>query len=327
MIPIQGTAAVLIAPSSPLQTSGYVPGNPLGAQTFNWYLYHLTAELNNLLTLGGVSQSTSVDTQVGTSVTNVARASIAILNCIVQTTGTSLNIPIGSGTVVINTGSSFSVNLPSAASALAASFEVEIRNNNSGAGGGSGSVLVLPLAGDYLADFLNGTWQITDQHGHVRLRPIIVSAGVYGWAVQSCSGTTYRNVIASNQTQSTPTQNTWYNKGGSLTLQPGVYDLSWSAVFGAQGGSTNVAYAVATLSTGNNSETDADFTASNENVAGAATSNVLIQASAFRRKTVIVATATTYYLNIETPTLNQSSVSFYAGAGEGNCIIEARRIG
>jgi len=80
MIPVFGTAAVLIAPSAPLLSSGYVPGNPLGAQHFNWYLYHLTAELNNVLSAQGLSQSTADDSQV--------LKAIGRTNVLISTSGT-----------------------------------------------------------------------------------------------------------------------------------------------------------------------------------------------------------------------------------------------
>ena len=68
MIPVFGTAAILTAPTAPLLSSGYVPGNTLAAQNMNWYLYHLTKEVNNVLTSAGVSQSTLDDTQLLQSV-------------------------------------------------------------------------------------------------------------------------------------------------------------------------------------------------------------------------------------------------------------------
>lgn len=64
MIPVFGTAAILIAPLPSLQSAGYVAGNTLAAQNLNYYLFHLTKEMNNLLTSGGISQSTLDDTQI-----------------------------------------------------------------------------------------------------------------------------------------------------------------------------------------------------------------------------------------------------------------------
>ena len=315
MIPSFATAGVLTAPSGALITSGYIPGNPLAAQHLNWYLNHLTLELNNLLTLGGVVQNSAVDTQVGTAVLNVSRAAVAILNSVVLTAGVSANIPVGSGTVVIKTGSTFTANLPSAASAYAASFEVDIRNENAGATGGSGSVKIAPLSGDYLAGYLNGTWEVTEQGGHVRLRPSPIGGGNYGWLVTSCDGTVYRNVITTQQVASI-TFGSWTNKGGSLTLGPGVYELSWSASLQSTSSTPDVE---ATLSTANNSESDVDFTAR------AAIYTATAEEPAYRRKRVIVPAVTTYYLNCQ-PNTGTQTVGFNAGAGIGNTIIEAKRV-
>lgn len=317
MIPSFATAGVLTAPSGALIASGYIPGNPLAAQNLNWFLNHLTLELNNLLTLGGVVQNSAVDTQVGTAVLNVSRAAVAILNSVVLTAGVSANIPVGSGTVVIKTGSTFTANLPSAASAYAASFEVDIRNENAGATGGSGSVRVAPLAGDYLAGYLNGTWEVTEQGGHVRLRPSPIGGGNYGWLVTSCDGTVYRNVITSTSTVAA-TAGTWYNQGGSITLAPGIYELSWSATLTAN----TATYVSATLSTGNNSETDKDFSSSM--TIGSAAWTLL----AFRIKRVVLAAGTTYFLNI-TANAN-TTIGFQCGTAaniaSGNIRIEAKRV-
>ena len=109
MIPIFGTAAVLVAPSAPLLSTGYVPGNPLAAQHLNFYLYHLTKELNNVLTAVGMSQSTADDTQITQAIgrTNsvistsgvVITAAQFVGNALVQFTNAagSSNYLIGSG--------------------------------------------------------------------------------------------------------------------------------------------------------------------------------------------------------------------------------------
>jgi hypothetical protein len=138
MIPIQGTAAILIAPSSPLQTSGYVPGNPLGAQTFNWYLYHLTAELNNLLGAAGISQNTAVDTQVAQAANAVALANaIAVQgNSILVSGTTSYNMPTSGSTtflVSVPAGSGSALfNVPSAASIIGSAITVVKIDTGSG---------------------------------------------------------------------------------------------------------------------------------------------------------------------------------------------------
>ena len=109
MIPVFGTAAVLVAPNAGLLSTGYVPGNPLAAQHLNFYLYHLTKELNNVLTAVGMSQSTADDTQITQAIgrtNSVISTSGAVItaaqfvgNALVQFTNAagSSNYLIGSG--------------------------------------------------------------------------------------------------------------------------------------------------------------------------------------------------------------------------------------
>jgi len=78
MIPIFGTSAVLVAPPAPLLSSGYVAGNTLVAQHFNYQLNHLTKELNNVLSMAGVTQNASVDTQLTTAIQILITAGLAI---------------------------------------------------------------------------------------------------------------------------------------------------------------------------------------------------------------------------------------------------------
>jgi hypothetical protein len=75
MIPTLFSGASLIAPSPALISAGYVAGNTLSAQHFNWYLNHLTAELNNLLAGVGITQLATDDYQIMKA---VGRAQIAI---------------------------------------------------------------------------------------------------------------------------------------------------------------------------------------------------------------------------------------------------------
>ena len=70
MVNVWGTGAVLSAPPAPLLVSGYSPGNTLPSQYWNWLFFHITKELNNVLTASGVSQSTADDTQLKTPVSS-----------------------------------------------------------------------------------------------------------------------------------------------------------------------------------------------------------------------------------------------------------------
>jgi hypothetical protein len=325
MIPSFATAGVLTAPSAALILSGYVPGNPLAAQHYNWMWGHLTLELNNLLTLGGVVQDAAVDTQIGTAVQNVTQKALAIMNCVRVTTGSALTVPIGSGTIItaLGSGSTYTVTLPSAASALAAGFEVDIQNHNAGAtnmlGSGYGSVLVKLLnVNDALAGFTNGTWQITEQYGHLRVRPSVSGApSGYGWVVESCEGSIYRTVLTADQTASGTGAWVNFSGGASLALPAGVYEgLGYQCALFV---SVNSAVSL-TLSIANNSESDKDLTC--EQYLGATTSLI---ANVFKqKKRIVVLSASTYYLN---GNLGSGTITIRATAPGGNAIIEAKRVG
>jgi hypothetical protein len=320
MIPSLFTGGSLIAPSSALITSGYVAGNTLGAQHFNWCWNHVTVELNNLLTAGALSQNSAVDTQVRDAILALGGQAYLHIN---SGSPYSLLLTTLIGTLEVSTGATtFTVVLPSAASAYAIGYEVDIRKDDAGDGvGTTNKVHVTCQSGDYLANVLNGVWDVTEQYGHVKLRAVKIGAN-YNWTVVSCDGTVYRNVITATQSQSSPTQNTWYNKGGSLALSPGVYELSWGASIQGIG----VSAVGGTLSTANNSASDTDFNSYQDN-------NITVGnnvSSHYRRKRVVVAASTTFYLNIGTNTASGTTISFIgsgSGMGPSNTIIEAKRVG
>ncbi len=299
----------------------------MASQHLNFFLNHLTLELNNLLTLGGVVQNSAVDTQVGTAVQNVAQKALAIMNCVRVTTGSALTVPLGSGTIVtaLGSGSTYTVTLPAAASAIAVGFEVDIQNWNAGAtnmlGSGYGSVLVNLLnVNDGLAGFTNGTWQITEQYGHLLVRPALSgNPSGYGWVVESCEGSIYRSVVSASQTQVSAAQNTWYNKGGSLPYVPGSFELKWSGNMQCAASNTVVQ---ATLSTANNSESDQDLSA--EWIMGTASQTCDVPAS--RSKRFVAAAAGTLFLNARTTSVATPTIGFAAGPGQGNVIIELKRV-
>jgi hypothetical protein len=316
LIPIFGTSAVLVAPPAPLISSGYVAGNTLVAQHFNYQLFHLTKELNNVLIAAGVVQNATVDTQLRDSILTLIY-SLTGQGYLALNAGSPYSLLLSNplyGTIDVTTGASqFIINLPSAVTAFAIGYEADFRKADSGAG-----KLTLQLANsaDYLANVLNGTWDVTEQYGHVKIRAVQV-AGVYGYQVQSCDGTVYRNVATSSSTASTAI-NVWTNQGGSLALGPGVYELSWSGGIAAtDAANTQVA---ATLSTDNNSETDIDFTAFGLVVA------TNTPYPGYRRKRVVVLANATYYLNVSNPS-GTHTIGFAAGAAKGNTIIEAKRVG
>jgi hypothetical protein len=110
----------------------------------------------------------------------------------------------------------------------------------------------------------------------------------------------------SRRDTASPTNGTWYNTGSlSLAFPIGAWDAYWEA---------NIACAVpsgsalvyATLSTANNSESDNEFSVYEFAAGGAG-----IDAAATRRKTLVLAAKTTYYLNLkQTIIATAASVSF-----------------
>lgn len=107
--------------------------------------------------------------------------------------------------------------------------------------------------------------------------------------------------------QSTPTQSTWYNLGTlSLTIPIGSWDVYYNAsVTGNDNSSTVVTFT--TLSTANNSESDADFTSgSGFQITGA--TNVRNKVQQTRRKHLTLASKTVYYLNHMTETSGATSI-------------------
>lgn len=109
-----------------------------------------------------------------------------------------------------------------------------------------------------------------------------------------------------NNTQGSPTQNTWYNLGNVTQSIPiGVWDVTYMVA-----GRTSKAGAAnffTTLSTANNTESDIDFTAFAQNDA---TQDLIL--SVTRRKTLTLAAKTSYYLNTKT---NVASVTTIGNNG------------
>jgi len=89
MLPVWGTAAVLTAPPAPLLSTGYVPGNTSAAQHFNYMLFHITKELNNVLVAAGVSQNDSIDTQLTQSIRLLLNSTIISSSGVISVTATS----------------------------------------------------------------------------------------------------------------------------------------------------------------------------------------------------------------------------------------------
>lgn len=101
-----------------------------------------------------------------------------------------------------------------------------------------------------------------------------------------------------SRTQATPTASTWYNLGSiSITIPIGIWDIDYRVklnVYDANGADELIA---STLSTGNNTETDKEFTQCLRTTATACSNLV---STVYARKFLELAAKTIYYLNTRT---------------------------
>jgi hypothetical protein len=127
--------------------------------------------------------------------------------------------------------------------------------------------------------------------------------------------------VASALNESNPTQNAWYNIGGrSLTIPIGAWVTTWVDSLGAERGATTGFFdEEVTLSTANNSQSDAEFTANMGHIPAATSSFLGIQSS--KTKVLNLSSKTTYYLNQRTTAANVANI--YSGNGNFNTIIKA----
>ena len=68
MIPIWGTAAVLIAPPAALFLNGYAPGNSLAAQHYDYIWHSITSEIDNVLSAASITPNGAVNNQLITAI-------------------------------------------------------------------------------------------------------------------------------------------------------------------------------------------------------------------------------------------------------------------
>ena len=116
-----------------------------------------------------------------------------------------------------------------------------------------------------------------------------------------------------NRSQASPTTNTWYN-AESLALGIGVWDVWYECLISATGSVNASPYL--TLSTTNNSETDAKWT-----LRVYAQGAVLGLSTSGRRKLVVLTSASTLYLNMK---VDQASSIVQTFASNGHTVIYAR---
>lgn len=129
-----------------------------------------------------------------------------------------------------------------------------------------------------------------------------------------------------DRNQATPTQNTWYNTGSNtISLPIGLWEVSIQGTIGADYGSTSGQKSVtvqATLSTANNSESDADFTCFGYGTFLTSSSAISFYVPFSKRKCLAITSKTSYYLNIRTISASLANIGL-TGA-EAKTLIMAR---
>lgn len=145
----------------------------------------------------------------------------------------------------------------------------------------------------------------------------IEDMGTY-WSVVGTNGPEIRSVL-SPFSQAGPATGTWYN-AGSIALPAGRFEVLWSGPLGFYV-NAGMGTVCGTLSTSASSETDAHLTSFYKGYCVASSSSL---SPASRRKTIVVASAATYYFNVKDTT---ACTTLYAGDANAAVIIRARRIG
>jgi len=103
---------------------------------------------------------------------------------------------------------------------------------------------------------------------------------------------------SSTRSITTPAANTWYNPNAAdqISIPIGIWDVEYAGVLYVIKNSVTWIYVEGTLSTTNNTESDANFTSliSNQGASG----NMSAQGIGMRRKTLNLSSKTLYYFNI-----------------------------
>ena len=148
---------------------------------------------------------------------------------------------------------------------------------------------------------------------YVRLRDQITY-----WQVIGTNGPEIVTAITT-LSQGTPTQNTWYS-AANFTLPAGVWDLQWECEVGAAKANA-LGDVHGTISTANNSETDAEISADFYQYLTSGQANMCTLS---RQKRVVQTASASRYFNIRTTTAGMANI--YA-ANYTNGKITARRVG
>lgn len=128
---------------------------------------------------------------------------------------------------------------------------------------------------------------------------------------------TVRTTDTSDRSQATPTSGTWYNLGTITIVIPiGAWEVNYQVIANAAASPAQSVQIYTTLSTANNSQSDADLT------------GLLLYRSVLdvfgtihRAKTLVLAAKTTYYLNAKTGTTSIANIDFRGDLG--TTVIEA----
>ena len=141
-----------------------------------------------------------------------------------------------------------------------------------------------------------------------------VTKAPYGFPLDPNKWTVQTSDSAS-RTQATPVQNTWYNIGTiNISIPIGVWSVHYICNFNVNNSTAAVVTTgQITLSTANNSESDADLTG------GVVGVNVINPA--FRTKHLVLASKTVYYLNARTTGEGVDAIGFRGD--RGNTIVRA----
>lgn len=125
-----------------------------------------------------------------------------------------------------------------------------------------------------------------------------------------------------DRTQATPTQNTWYNpNSNAITIPIGTWRVFYDACLAT--GDSNLAGCdiMSTLSTANNSASDAQFTT--DSLYLVPTAGAISQrAQVHREKVLVLAAKTPYYFNIRTQYASVDNIYVLASTG-ANLLIQA----
>ena len=122
---------------------------------------------------------------------------------------------------------------------------------------------------------------------------------------------TAQTLDTSDAAQATPSAGTWYNLGSiSLSIPIGAWNVYYEANVLCSATSGTVTDMQATLSTANNSQSDATMTSGFMQQNGAGGTVPAARSSVFRQGKLLLTAKTSYYLNAKTRQPNQSNIQF-----------------